>query len=84
MSSPAHPVEIVWMLRPLLDGHQPNPITRYALQKEAGVAMNTIRAMYDSTSKGVDFTTLSKVLSALRVLTGDNSLDVADLLTSRK
>ncbi len=80
MTISAQKTDVRWKVRELLDEHLP-PITRYALQKEAGVAMNTIRAMYDGTSSGAEFGTLSRVLRALRVLTGNQRLGVCDLLT---
>lgn len=79
MTNSTYQSGVRWKLKALLDHHQPRPITRYALQKEAGVAMNTIRAMYDNTSGGVEFGTLGKVLRALQTLTGQ-SLTVADLI----
>jgi len=65
-----------WKLKETLDGHG---ITRYALQKEAGIAMNTARAMYDGTPERVDFAIIEKVVAALGVLTGQH-MTAADVL----
>lgn len=54
-------------------------VTRYALQKESGVAMNTIRDMYDGNTQRPDLEVLDKVLKALYVLT-KRSVGLADVL----
>lgn len=56
---------LAWKLKDTLDAHH---ITRYALQKESGVPMNTIRAMYDGETTRVDFKVIDRVIPALRRL----------------
>lgn len=56
-----------WTLSQTMDTHN---ITRYALQKECKLAMNTVRAMYDGTPTRVDFPALEKVIEGLSTLTG--------------
>lgn len=65
-----------WKLRETIDGHS---ITRYALQQRAGVAMNTVRAMYDGTPEQVNFSTIEKVVAALQEMTGQ-PMTAADVL----
>ena len=45
-------------------------ITRYALQKETGLAMNTVRAMYDGTPTRIDFPVIEKIIVGLSKITG--------------
>lgn len=60
-----------WMFRwTLKDTMDANGITRYALQKETGLAMNTVRAMYDGTPTRVDFPVIEKIIAGLSKLTG--------------
>ena len=66
-----------WKLRETLDTHN---ITRYALQKRAGIAMNTVRAMYDGTPERVDLPVIARVVTALAELTG-RPMTAADVLT---
>ncbi len=54
-------------------------VTRYALQKESGVAMNTIRGMYDGNTQRPDLEVLDKVLKALHMLT-KRSIGLTDVL----
>lgn len=56
---------IRWRLKETMDAAG---VTRYALQKESGVAMNTIRGMYDGDTQRPDLEVLDRVLRALRVL----------------
>ena len=56
---------IRWRLKETMDQ---NGVTRYALQKESGVAMNTIRDMYNGQTQRPDLEVLDRLLSALRVL----------------
>ena len=56
---------IRWRLKETMDE---GGVTRYALQKESGVAMNTIRDMYDGSTQRPDLDVLERVLKGLRVL----------------
>jgi DNA-binding Xre family transcriptional regulator len=56
-----------WTLKDTMDA---NGVTRYALQKETGLAMNTVRAMYDGTPTRVDFPVIEKIVTGLAKLTG--------------
>jgi Cro/C1-type HTH DNA-binding domain len=56
-----------WTLKDTMDAHG---ITRYGLQKQSGLAMNTVRAMYEGSPTRVDFPAIGKVISALSALTG--------------
>lgn len=58
-----------WTLKDTLTAHN---ITRYALAKESGLAMNTVRAMYDGTPTRIDFPVIEKVIAALNSMTGLN------------
>lgn len=55
-----------WTLKQTMDQHG---VTRYALQKEADIAMNTVRAMYEGSPTRIDFPVVEKVIHALRRLT---------------
>lgn len=67
---------VSWKLKSTMDAHG---ITRYALQKEAGVAMNTLRAMYDGETRRPDLDVLDSIIQALRRITGKD-LDLNDVL----
>jgi DNA-binding Xre family transcriptional regulator len=67
---------IRWRLKETMDE---SGVTRYALQKESGVAMNTIRGMYDGSTQRPDLEVLDKVLTALRVLM-KRSVGLTDVL----
>ncbi|GAA3995068.1 hypothetical protein GCM10022631_01450 [Deinococcus rubellus] len=59
-----------------MDAHS---ITRYALQKESGVAMNTLRGMYDGTTKRPDLEVLDSVIRALRQISS-KEITLANIL----
>lgn len=65
-----------WTLAEYMDARG---ITRYALQKQSGVPMNTLRAMYAQTSARVDFVVLDRVLIALSQLS-ETKVSVSDVL----
>lgn len=44
-------------------------VTRYALQQKTGVAMNTIRAMYEGTTRRPDLDVMDRIIHALRDMT---------------
>lgn len=67
---------VKWKLKDTMDMHG---ITRYALQKETGAAMNTLRAMYDGTTRRPDLDVLDGVIRALRKATG-KPLGLSDVL----
>ncbi len=56
-----------WTLRQTMDSRG---ITRYALAKKSGLAMNSVRSMYDGDQTRVDFPKIEQVIHALRELTG--------------
>lgn len=56
-----------WVLRETL---QANNLTRYAVRKASGVAMNTIRTIYDGTPRRADFAVLEAIVGGLTTLTG--------------
>ena len=56
-----------------------NSVTQYALQKESGVALNTIKDMYRGKTKRPDLEVLDRVLVALGVLTR-RSVGLSDVL----
>lgn len=56
-----------WTLKDTMTAHG---VTRYALSKETGLAMNTVRAMFDGSPTRVDFPAITKVVAALAKLTG--------------
>lgn len=60
---------IIWKLKDTMDTHG---ITRYALQKEAGIAMNTLRSMYDGETRRPDLDVIDNLIKTLRCLTGHN------------
>ena len=65
-----------WRLKETMDK---GGVTRYALQKESGVAMNTIRGMYDGETQRPDLEVLDRVLKGLSVLL-KRSVGLADVL----
>ena len=54
-------------------------VTRYALQQKTGLAMNTVRAMYDGTPTRVDLPVIDRVIAVLSEVTGQN-IQLADVL----
>lgn len=58
---------MVWKLKETMDAHK---VTRYAVQKEASIAMNTLRGMYGGTTRRPDLDVLGSVIGALRRMTG--------------
>lgn len=60
---------IAWKLKDTMDAHG---VTRYALQKDTGIALNTIRAMYDGDTQRPDLALLDKIIGSLRRLTGQD------------
>ncbi len=67
---------IRWRLKDTMDKLG---VTRYALQKESGVSMNTIRDMYNGKTKRPDLDVLDRLIKALGKLTG-KPVTMADLL----
>lgn len=56
-----------WTLKDTMDAHG---VTRYALQKETGLAMNTVRSMYEGTPTRIDFPVIEKIIVGLGKITG--------------
>jgi len=79
MNTPHTEGMVSWKLKETMDAHG---ITRYALQKETGTAMNTLRAMYDGSTRRPDLDILDGVIRALRQLTG-KPLELSDVLEWR-
>ena len=72
-----HTVKMVsWRLKHTMDIHG---VTRYALQKRTGIAMNTLRALYDGETLRPDLQVLDRVVHALREMTG-KAITLQDLL----
>lgn len=71
---------IRWRLKETMDD---GGVTRYALQKESGVAMNTIRGMYDGNTQRPDLEVLDRLLKSLRVLM-KRSVGLEDVLEYRE
>ena len=71
---------VSWKLRETMDS---NGVTRYALQKETGIAMNTLRAMYDGTTQRPDLQLLDTIVKTLRKMTG-KPLTLTDILDWRE
>ncbi len=69
-----------WTLKETMDTHG---VTRYALQKEANLAMNTLRGMYDGTTRRPDLEAIDKVINKLREMTGKD-ITLTDVLKWRK
>ncbi|WP_162243085.1 helix-turn-helix transcriptional regulator [Deinococcus sp. Leaf326] len=70
-------VTVVWKLKETMDAHG---VTRYAVQKEAKIAMNTLRGMYDGTTRRPDLDVLGSIIGALRRMTGQ-PITLTDVLT---
>ncbi|CAM3264692.1 HTH cro/C1-type domain-containing protein [Deinococcus saxicola] len=70
---------VIWKLKTTMDTHG---VTRYALQQETKVAMNTLRGMYDGTTQRPDLEVLDKVIRALRGMTS-KPIDLGDILVWR-
>ena len=71
---------IRWRLKETMDR---GGVTRYALQKESGVAMNTIRDMYDGSTQRPDLEVLDRLLKGLSVLM-KRSVGLSDVLEYRE
>ena len=71
---------VSWKLKDTMDAHG---VTRYALQKETGAAMNTLRAMYDGSTRRPDLDVLDGVIKALRQITG-KQINLGDVLEWQK
>jgi DNA-binding Xre family transcriptional regulator len=56
---------IQWRLKQTLEQHR---ITRYALQKHTGIAMNTLRDMYDGKTQRPDLHVLDQILTAIQTI----------------
>lgn len=69
-----------WRLKETMDD---GGVTRYALQKETGVAMNTIRGMYDGGTQRPDLEVLDRILAGLGVLL-KRSVSLGDVLDYQK
>ena len=65
-----------WTLRSTMDRHG---VTRYALQQKTGLAMTTVRAMYDGTPTRVDLPVIDRVIAVLSEVTGQD-IQLADVL----
>ena len=65
-----------WKLKETMDMHK---VTRYALQKETGLAMNTLRSLYDGVTRRPDLEVLNVVIYGLRRLTGEK-IGICDVL----
>jgi DNA-binding Xre family transcriptional regulator len=66
---------IVWRLKEVLHSLG---MSRYALQKQTGIAMNTIRSMYDGETQRPDLRLLEQILEALKAK--NPTIGLADLL----
>lgn len=71
---------VAWKLKDTMDA---NGITRYALQKDTGVAMNTLRDMYEGTTKRPDLQVLDTIIRVLRQKTSQ-PITLADILEWRE
>ena len=67
---------LAWKLKDTMDTHK---VTRYALQKASGVAMNTLRSMYDGETRRPDLDVLDTIIRELRGITGAD-ITLADVL----
>ena len=67
---------IRWRLKETIDSLG---ITRYALQKESGVAMNTIRTMNEGDTKRPDLEVLDNLIATHERMTG-KPFEISDLL----
>lgn len=67
---------VKWRLQTFMQEHG---VTQYALQRESGVALNTIKAIYRGETQRPDLEVLDKVMAALDGLTGKR-VSVCDLL----
>lgn len=76
MNTPHTEAMVSWKLKETMDAHG---VTRYALQKETGAAMNTLRGMYDGSTERPDLKVLDSVIRALRQLTG-KQINLNDVL----
>lgn len=71
---------VEWKLKGTMDTHG---VTRYALQKESGIAMNTLRAMYEGSTRRPDLDVLDSIIQAMRRITSA-PLTLADVLEWRE
>jgi transcriptional regulator with XRE-family HTH domain len=67
---------IRWRLKSFMNLHG---VTQYALQRESGVALNTIKAIYRGETQRPDLEVLDRIIVALSKLT-KRQVSVADLL----
>lgn len=66
----------VWRLKEIMTDLN---ITQYALQKESGIAINTIRSIYNGKTERPDLTVMNRIVHALRNISGQ-PLMLGDLL----
>ncbi len=71
---------ITWRLREVMDQHS---VSQYALQKQSGVALNTIRAIYKRKTKRPDLEVLDKLISALGEM-AQQEFSVSDILEYKR
>lgn len=57
-----------WTLKQTMDSRG---ITRYALSKKSGLAMNTVRSMYEGEQTRIDFPLIEKVIATLSEISGE-------------
>ncbi|WP_119673963.1 helix-turn-helix domain-containing protein [Deinococcus sp. RM] len=71
---------VKWRVKELLDAHS---LTAYKLAQELNgtVSRNSVYALAAGTPKRADLDTIGAMLGALRRMTGNDALTVADLLT---
>lgn len=58
-------------------------VTQYALQRDSGVALNTIKAMHNSKTERPDLEVVNKIINTLRRTTGKD-VRLHDLLEWRE
>lgn len=72
-----HTVGVIeWKLKATMDSCG---VTRYALQKDSGISMNTLRSMYDGSTKRPDLDVIDSIIRSLRRMTG-KSISLVDVI----
>jgi DNA-binding Xre family transcriptional regulator len=71
---------ITWRLQEFMEQHA---VTQYALQKKSGVALNTIKGIYNRKTKRPDLEVLDRIISALGELV-KHEVRVSDVLEYKR
>ncbi|WP_291432373.1 helix-turn-helix domain-containing protein [Deinococcus sp.] len=77
------PITLEWRIKDVLAAHN---LSAYKLSQELSgtVSRNSVYALAAGTAKRADIETVGAILAALRRMTGNDALTVADLLADQR